>query len=119
MSYEERGDHIRKRRVMALRDKLRRLRAPKYAFSNSRSRPMLRLIHSADRKRYLKRLIKFAAVEPYHTITPRNNRDIAYLGLKNIKSTVRASKKARAKRSVYKNLTYASVLPAGTSLLID
>jgi len=118
MTYEQRGAHIRKRKALAIQSKFRHSEPAKYTFSNKHLRPALARMRFTNRRVYLKRLIKFASVDSYSTVVPLSNEDTHDLSTKNIKSVLKASNKIRANGSVYKNLTYASLLPANATKLI-
>lgn len=118
MTSEQRRTHIRKRKERAImaRTKPR----SKYVFSNRKSRPVLRHMSALHRRSYLKNLIKFAemSVCAYQTV-PFDKQKFAELAPNKVKSALRASKNARKKGSVYKNLTYTSLIPKAARLTVE
>jgi len=117
MTYKQRGAHIRKRKALAIQSKFRHSGPAKYSFSNKRVRPVLTSMRFADRRRYLKGLIKFATVESHSAVIPISNQDTSAMLTRNIKAVVQAGKQLRKKKSVYKDLTYNSLLPVGAGVL--
>lgn len=80
---------------------------------------MLAKMDFAHRRQYLKNLIKFANIETsVKEIAPSDKQLVSDLSINKIKSILQLNKKIRTKGSVYKNLTYTSLVSSKITKLI-
>jgi hypothetical protein len=118
MTSEQRGAHIQKRKERAIKARIKP--QSKYVFSNRKSRPALERMSGLQRRSYLKNLIKFAALNSSAChVVPFDKQKFAELSLAKVKAALRAGKKTRKKSSVYKDLTYTSLIPKCAVLTTD